>query len=381
MVAFDQVYTYNRFGAFNPGGMIYALRRDVVPITGTQISPGNVQLRPDKRPRPITLRVNEGDCLRVTFQNLLTPTPSQVEQINFTNQPDEQPYTRFPIELRKNNTTTTRSTSMHVNGLDYVNGPDSDDGANVGANASSLAASGQTKIYTWYARQAGPVSSVLDGRTLRQRRRQRAGWPRSLRLGQRRAARREVVSLASDRRRAGRRHDGTNLNGTPKINYEKLDAHGNPILNMRKGNEIIHTDLNAIITGFTEDCAGAPPSGTCGKPFREFTVVFHDELKAVQAFSEADRHGEPVSPLDAEIFHGVRDGFGVNYGASGRRDADRQSPAARPGGRLRRLQVRRVLPRIVGERRPGDGREDVIRRDSRKRCSSPTTRRTFITRT
>jgi hypothetical protein len=89
VVAFDQVYTYNRFGAFNPGGMIYALERDVVPIQpGSKISPGNVQLRPDKRPRPIVLRVNEGDCLQVTFTNLLTPTREEVEDKNFTNQPD-----------------------------------------------------------------------------------------------------------------------------------------------------------------------------------------------------------------------------------------------------------------------------------------------------
>ncbi|HEU4391680.1 MAG TPA: hypothetical protein VFV34_28085, partial [Blastocatellia bacterium] len=66
VVAFDQVVFYNRFGAFNPGSMIYALRRDVVAIDPTQpIGSGNVQLRPDKRARPIVLRVNEGDCLQV----------------------------------------------------------------------------------------------------------------------------------------------------------------------------------------------------------------------------------------------------------------------------------------------------------------------------
>ncbi|HET8670199.1 MAG TPA: hypothetical protein VFM05_06075, partial [Candidatus Saccharimonadales bacterium] len=37
VVAFDQIIFYNRFGSFDPAGMMYALRRDVVPITGTQI--------------------------------------------------------------------------------------------------------------------------------------------------------------------------------------------------------------------------------------------------------------------------------------------------------------------------------------------------------
>ena len=129
VVAFDQIYTYNRFGAFNPAGMMYALRRDVVPITGGAISPGNVQLRADKRPRPIVLRANEGDCLQVTFTNLLNPTP-----------PD--------------NSTATRKASMHVNGLDYV-GSIASDGANVGNNPSSLAAPGETKVYTWYAAKQG----------------------------------------------------------------------------------------------------------------------------------------------------------------------------------------------------------------------------------
>ncbi|HKX27985.1 MAG TPA: hypothetical protein VJ302_09855, partial [Blastocatellia bacterium] len=65
VVALEQVYIYNRFGAFNPGGMLYALRQDVVDLSGRPIGdggqPGRVMLRPDKRPRPLVLRVNEGD--------------------------------------------------------------------------------------------------------------------------------------------------------------------------------------------------------------------------------------------------------------------------------------------------------------------------------
>src|SRR4051812_40751252 len=85
VVAFDQVFFWNRLGAIQPQGMIYALRRDVVPISGTALSPGNVQLRPDKRPRPLVLRMNVGDCLRIDFQNLLAPARRD----------DEQPATRW----------------------------------------------------------------------------------------------------------------------------------------------------------------------------------------------------------------------------------------------------------------------------------------------
>src|SRR5215472_18379037 len=80
VVALDQVFFYNRLGAQNPAGMIYALRRDVVDVAagkteaqGGVLSPGRVALRPDKRPRPLVLRMNVRDCLTINFQNLLNP--------------------------------------------------------------------------------------------------------------------------------------------------------------------------------------------------------------------------------------------------------------------------------------------------------------------
>jgi dipeptidyl aminopeptidase/acylaminoacyl peptidase len=308
VVAFDQVYTYNRFGAFNPAGMMYALKRDVVATNETSKidSPGNVQLRPDKRPRPLVLRVNEGDCLEVTFTNLLTPNRSEIDGKQFTNQPSEQPYTGTPIKLRQNDSTLTRAASMHVNGMDYVNGPALSDGAHVGNNASSLANPGETKTYTWYARKQGqymihsmgaPVGGEGDGG-------QAvlglfgavvvepagAKWYRS------QVTTKQLAAVTT----------GRNPDNTPKINFEATDAAGVPILNMLHGNEIIYTDVNALITNFSENCTNAPPSSTCGQPFREFVVVFHDETKTVQAFPE----------LDQELFHGVRDGFAINYGSA-----------------------------------------------------------------
>ena len=154
VVAFDIVYFYNRFGAFNPAGMMYALKRDVVAADGGTKGQGNAMLRKTKRPRPIVLRVNEGDCLRVTFTNWLSTA----------NIPGDS--------------TATRNASMHVNGLDYVNSI-ADDGANVGQNTSSLAAPGQTRTYKWYAAKqgqyllysGGAMSGVLLRRTtLRERR-------------------------------------------------------------------------------------------------------------------------------------------------------------------------------------------------------------------
>jgi hypothetical protein len=280
VAALDQVYTYNRFGAFNPAGMMYALQRDVVGI-GTN----NVRLRDGKRPRPIVLRVNEGDCLQVNFINLLK-----------ANRPND-------------NSTFTREASVHVDGLDYVNGPNTDDGANVGKNQSSLAApAGGTRTYKWYAAKQGQYMMYSMGAAVGGE-----GDGGQLDLGLFGAVNVEPRGSSWYRSQVTakeliRATTGYNPNGTPKINYEATHPLTNkPILNILQGNEIIYSDLNAIITDFTEDCTEAPPSSTCGQSFREFTVLFHDEIKAVQAFEE----------LDLEVFHGVRDGFGVNYGASG----------------------------------------------------------------
>lgn len=96
IVAMDQMLVYNRFGSFNPFGMIFAMRRDVVPTDlapkrldadacddllgiesyGEGLVAGEVRLRDCKRPRPLTLRANPGDILHVRMTNLLrAPDP------------------------------------------------------------------------------------------------------------------------------------------------------------------------------------------------------------------------------------------------------------------------------------------------------------------
>ena len=130
VVAIDQVFFYNRLGAFNPAGMIYALERDVVAIDKSKpAGPGNAQLRPDKRPRPITLRVNAGQKLQINFKNWLADNPR-----------DNQPH--------------TRTASVHVMGLQLANGI-TDDGSNVGRNPSSLVHPGGSATYTYHTEREG----------------------------------------------------------------------------------------------------------------------------------------------------------------------------------------------------------------------------------
>src|ERR1044071_215173 len=334
VVAFDQVIFYNRFGSFDPGGMMFALRRDVVAIdTSRPIGPGNVQLRPDKRPRPLVLRMNEGDCIQVTFTNMLDAR-ADVGNLQFANAPAKQPYFQGPVtdpetgqvadgdvKLSQNDTPATRNASIHVNGLDLIGGIGSD-GSNVGNNTSSLVAPGNSTIYTLYgAKQGqyflystaatsggegdgGQITHGLFGSVNVEPKNSK--WYRSQVTAPQLAA----------------ATNGATPQGQPLINYEAKDATGNPILNIIDPvtNEIVHTDLNAIITDpsgtLNEPCKDAankitaPPSSTCGQPFREFTVIFHDELET-GATAFADILQNPG------IFSSIRDGFGINYASSG----------------------------------------------------------------
>ena len=139
VVALDQVIMYNRLGTVNPGGMIYALKQDVVTIDPLKgIVAGNVRLRSTKRPRPIVLRMNNGDCLRISFTNLLSPNP-------LSHQDPEDPFSDQPA---------TRSAGVHVIGMELV-GTIASDGSNVGANPPSLVGPGGSTVYTFAATREG----------------------------------------------------------------------------------------------------------------------------------------------------------------------------------------------------------------------------------
>ena len=343
VVALEQVYYYNRFGAFNPEGLVYALRRDVVKNvdddnerSGDLVAEqaiglydpdhaekdrqlaGHVKLRADKRPRPLVLRVNEGDCLQVTFTNLLTPIVD-FQSVN------KEPASGLTVVMDTDDP-VTRHASMHVNGLDYVPTPAfagiASDGSNVGANPSSLAAPGETKIYTWYAKKEGAflfysmgaaVGGEGDGGQLG------LGLFGSVNVQPKDATWYRSQVTAEDMKLATKKSaNGTPMTtrfGQPIIDYDATfpTGHphaGDPILNMRQGSELIYSDLNAVIDIRHEDgCEQQGEGNSCGKPYREFTSIFHDELTTVQAFQELAEEDSPYSS--------IRDGMGINYGAGG----------------------------------------------------------------
>jgi len=82
VVVLDSPMVFNRLGAQNPNFVIYALERDVISLTGGALTAGGVALRPDKRPRPLVLRVPRCSKLTINFENLLSHPANPVRQLN-----------------------------------------------------------------------------------------------------------------------------------------------------------------------------------------------------------------------------------------------------------------------------------------------------------
>ncbi|MBI4293290.1 MAG: hypothetical protein HY661_17585, partial [Betaproteobacteria bacterium] len=156
VVVFDTPILFNRLGAQNPNWITYALKRDVVAITGSIPGPGNAQMRRDKRLRPLVLRVNEGDCLQVEFQNWLSPVANpnlftgslQREPLLNRDQPGASllglNYLAIDDQVRG------RFAGFHVRGLQLADSISSD-ASNVGKNTSSLVAPGGSATYKYFA--------------------------------------------------------------------------------------------------------------------------------------------------------------------------------------------------------------------------------------
>lgn len=310
VVALDQPYVYNRFGSHNPYGMVYALERDVVDKTtgktldqpGASASACNVELKAGKRPRPLVLRANLGDRLEIRFTNLLCATAPGGEPVA---EPEGGLGTNRP---------KTRLASMMFNGLTYDTATNNWDPRNTGISGI---APGQSITYKLtldregghlFFDNAAPAGGEGDGG--------------SMVLGLYGSVNVQPTGAKSYRSQVPASHmAAARAQAMPGtfINYEAVDTDGSltgsagtPILNMHRETspgvlEVVHSDLNAVV----QDFAFAPPTYAPDSAgfFREFTVIFQDELKTVQAYADA---------IDPEgVGHGIRDGFGINYGASG----------------------------------------------------------------
>ncbi len=336
VVVFDQPLMYNRLGSQNVNGIMYALRRDVVAIPapgqpvglpGVGLSPGNVMLRPDKRPRPLVVRASAGDCLTVNFQNLLAPVANP---------------RALPPPMNVDDQVADRFAGFHAQGMQLRTSV-ADDGSFVGKNPSSLVAPGGTAAYNLFAEHEGEFLVTSHGATFGGE-----GLAGNSSNGMfavvdvepvgakfyRSQVTEEELRLAT----VGHTADGqpivdyeatypaTNADGTPSI-WAREGKAGAPILNMvDPAGNLVHTDLNAVVVGPNAD-GSFPPStypierASNGakrnptvpnrlEPFREFTVAFHDEMAVANAFPRWF-----LDPVLGHTLHAVGDVFQINYGS------------------------------------------------------------------
>ncbi|MBI5905087.1 MAG: hypothetical protein HZB86_06000 [Deltaproteobacteria bacterium] len=380
VVAFDKPIMYNRLGAGNVNGMMYALSRDVVNV-GTlaplTVAPGGavageVDLRPDKRQRPLILRVRVGDCLTVNLTNLLTPAANPFKFNTALEDVVTVAGQVFPASIDEQ--VASRVVGFHVSGMQLVNGID-DDSSMVGRNHlglpgsqgtpdavnGSMAGIGQTRSYKLYAEKEGAFPVKSDGATFGSDANQgqsSTGLFGQVIVGPRgSAAYRGQVFEEEMRLSADANRDGVltgaekTAQGHPVLDYEAVypatspwtleGKAGLPVLNMMKATgtftgavpnvEIVHSEINAVVAygpnGATTADGIFPPSTypleSVGKrnpsipnrlePFREFAQVWHDEPATAQAFP-AFYVGNPIWKY---VLAGVKDGFMINYGSGG----------------------------------------------------------------
>ena len=390
VVAINQPLVYNRFGSANPWGMIYALRDDVEGcardpskpggiVDHEKCQPGKAMLKPSVRPRPLVLRVNAGDRLVIRFQNLLMPMPSQsreltsaavggvavppalakvqkVAALEIESEPDSDGPEIETVDPRTipdpPNDPMTRLAGIAIVGLRAA------DGRDLKATGLVGIAPGETTEYSYIADKRGSyffssLAAVQGGE----------GDGGSLTHGLfgmvvvepagARIFRSQVTAkdFACVRNMPGKGEGCENGLAEGTVNYDATRG-GVPILSMHQpladnSVKLVHGDLTAIIapTGSGKgaakgDCAPPATARDTGAgrmddwrrpehcPYREFAIMFHDELKTVHAPAYAILNGptlDPDNPGDnwekAQARHqqlvGTRDGFAINYGASG----------------------------------------------------------------
>jgi manganese oxidase len=341
VVVFDQPLMYNRLGAQNINGIMYALRRDVVkipnpgelPSPNDPLLPGQVMLRPDKRPRPLVLRMAAGDCLVVNFQNLLNPLPNAV------NPPAGAPATIVDDQV------ASRMAGFHAQGLEVLDGVNSD-GSNVGKNGSSLVPPGGTIQYKLHGPHEGAYLVTSHGATFGS-----DGLAGNSANGMFAAVNVEPAGASFYRSQVTEEElrlatRGKTADGQPIVDYQatypatmtNADGTTSPSVWAREGKAgapvlgivdasgyIVHSDLNAVVVGSNPDGSFPPstyPLESVGKrnptlpnrleAFREYTVVFHDEMAASQAFPKWY-----LDPVLRHTLHAVGDVFMINYGSGG----------------------------------------------------------------
>lgn len=324
VVALPHPIMLNRLGAAVPDGLVFALKTD------TLGSGSKTRLKDEKRPRPLVLRANVGDCLTINLENSI-------------------PTTSFEKTKVAGAATSTTEVSLHIQGMQWFSSSD-DDGSFVGKNASSLvdapvapSPTSPKKTYKVYAKEEGTFLLYSMGDTSTQGLQLQRGLFGALNVQPKGAEWYRSQVTREDMNRATQK-DGS---GRPRMTADNHPIINYGALNMLNANgQIVSSDLTAIITGPKAgrfhgttgpdkpeppcNAEGNPALGpTNGKgdplfcanpaspdrkqPYREVTIIYHEVLDAVtaQAF--------PVF-YDATMrttLSAGKDAFAINYGTGG----------------------------------------------------------------
>jgi hypothetical protein len=119
---------YNRWGQFNPNGMVYALQSDKRAILDWDKPLNTTADNRRLRPRPLVIRANEGECVKVTLTNELAATQA----------------VGMPANPRA---------SISVRGVPFD--VQSSGGSHAGYNDDTTLARGQSRTHYWLAPQEG----------------------------------------------------------------------------------------------------------------------------------------------------------------------------------------------------------------------------------
>ena len=322
VVALPQPIMLNRMGAAIPDALIFALKSDTTLVNGW------LQLKPGKRPRPLVLRANVGDCLNITFTN-------SVPKNNFT-------------KTKASAATGTTEVSLHIQGTEWTTST-MDDGSFVGVNPSSLASvagatppPAQTQQYQVFVKNEGTFLLYTMGDTSTEGQQLARGLFGALNVEPAGAEWYRSEVTQQDLKLATK---SISPDGHPVIDYNAKYPDGTPILKMLDANNnIVHTDLTAIITGpnagrFPGTTGPNRPEPPCNaenspalvngivdplfcqnpaapdrkQPYREVTIIYHEVGNVV---TEAFPVQSAGSSLQDTLTPGA-DNFAINYGTGG----------------------------------------------------------------
>jgi manganese oxidase len=323
------------------------------------------QLKSYARPRPLVLRGNVGDTLELTFTNRLLPFQPDLSkncQVSADSpyskllEPEEE--TAFEPEgetgdqtqTAANDWPKTRHASLVVQGLTPVplDGQAEVNPVCLGLDAlppEAVSEAESTVTCRWKLERVGafmfysnaaPAGGEGDGGSLVQGLFGAINVEPRGSLWYRSQVTQEDLDVAWQRKNPGDTTDGSRASALdyeavyPSADPSRGTEVGQPVLNFLKPlspneYELIYGDLNAVIhesaprredfiayTDETQNEAAyqqALEDYQRAPAFREFSAIFHDELKTFYA--------DAFRELEEYQLEGVGDGFGLNYGASG----------------------------------------------------------------